>query len=118
MSYFHKGELEKASEAFQQALRNGFSQEQTYNNLGLTLAKMGRYQYALEAFLNAGDKAKAYNNIGVIYLSEGKYAEAIDAFEQALKLSPTHYAKASENLKLAREGLRTRPVTPNEGRLR
>jgi len=105
MSYYHKGEYIKAIEAFLGALRMDSSQRKAYNNLGLALGRLGRYQSALEAFKKGGDDAKAYNNLGVVYMRAGRYQEAITSFEKAIELNPSYYLKASENLKLAKNGL-------------
>ena len=74
-------------------------------DLGLALAKLGRYPEALEAFTQGGDKARAYNNVGVICLADGKYAEAIAFFHKAVALNPSYYAKAHENLQTAQRAL-------------
>ncbi|HXH13865.1 MAG TPA: tetratricopeptide repeat protein [Alphaproteobacteria bacterium] len=105
MSYYLKGDYEGAVQAFMEALRTAPAQNRIHNNLGLALAKLGRYDAALEAFKNAGDDAKAYNNLGMIYLGEKRYQEAIAAFEKAVQLSPSYYAKANENLKVAKQAL-------------
>src|SRR5205823_12395896 len=85
--------------------QKGYAQERVYNNLGLTLTKLGRYEEALEAFTQGGDKAKAYNNVGVVYFADGKYPEAIAFFRKALALNPSYYAKANENLQAAQKAL-------------
>jgi tetratricopeptide (TPR) repeat protein len=105
VSYLYKSDYELAVQAFMQALKSESSQRKVYNNLGAALAKLGRYDEALEAFKNGGDEAKAYNNLGVVYLGEKRYQEAIASFEKAVQLSPSHYLKASENLKTARQAL-------------
>jgi Flp pilus assembly protein TadD len=105
MSYYFKGDYAEAVEAFTEALKTAPAQNKIYNNLGLVLAKLGRDREALEAFKNGGDAAKAYNNLGVIYLGEKRYQEAIAAFENAVQLNPGYYAKATENLKSARQAL-------------
>jgi tetratricopeptide (TPR) repeat protein len=73
--------------------------ERVYNNLGLVLAKTGRYDAALDAFMKGSDRAKAYNNLGCVYLSQGDYRKAAQAFNKAIESSPTFYTTAHENLK-------------------
>jgi Tfp pilus assembly protein PilF len=99
--------------AFEKALNMGYSGEKVYNNLGLSLAKLGRYQEALIAFTKGSDKAKAANNLGVISLTEGKYKEAAVAFQEAMQLSPQYYTKASENFRLAQQPLATSQRSPD-----
>ena len=57
MSYSLAGKYEQAIEAFNRALETDRSQR-TYNNLGLVLFKLGRYQEAFEAFKKAGTEAE------------------------------------------------------------
>ncbi|SKA90631.1 Sporulation related domain-containing protein [Paucidesulfovibrio gracilis DSM 16080] len=100
------GEHETALHAFRKALLAGAPKQQTYNNLGLVLARMGHHDQALEAFRYAGDEAGAYNNLGYVLLLQGEFREAVHCFRKALEQSPTHYAKAFENLKQARMAMR------------
>ena len=105
VSYSLSGEHEKALDAFHQALRYGAKSEKVNNNIGLVLCKLGRYVDALNAFQRSGDEARAYNNIGCFHLYRGDYQKAIACFEKAVKLRPTYYAQASENLKAAEMAL-------------
>jgi tetratricopeptide (TPR) repeat protein len=100
---------EEAIEAFTEALRHTTAYPKIYNNLGLVLSKIGRYQSALQAFSGGGDEAQAYNNLGCVYLQKGERAKAIRAFEKAIEGRPTFYIKASENLKRARMNHRYEP---------
>jgi Flp pilus assembly protein TadD len=109
MSYFFKGDYEQAVQAFRESLERTPNQTKVYNNLGLALAKLGRYEEALKAFKQAGDEAKAYNNLGVLYVGQKQYQEAIAAFEKAIQLSPAYFTKAAENLKIARQALAEAP---------
>jgi tetratricopeptide (TPR) repeat protein len=96
------GNHQAAVDAFRKALELNFREPRVFNNLGLALAGMGRYDEAMDAFRKGGGDAQAYNNMGCIYLDGGKYPEAIKCFERAIALEPGFYAKASENLKKAR----------------
>lgn len=91
-----------AADMFRKALEQGGSSRRTYNNLGLALARMGKYEQALEAFRYGGDEATAHNNLGYVLLMDGRSREAVNHFEQAVELSPTFYEKAFANLKRAR----------------
>ena len=82
-----------------QALENDGHKEKIYNNLGIVLAKSGRYPAALDAFMKASDSAKAYNNLGCMYMADGRYQKATEALEKAISLSPKFYTLANENLK-------------------
>lgn len=105
LSHYLKGEYEKAAKAFMEALKTEASNRKIHNNLALALGRLGRHEEALEAFKRGGDEAAAYNNIGSIYLVQGKYQEAIKAFEKAIKIKPSFYVKANENLRRAKAAL-------------
>ena len=108
ISYYLNGEYENAANTLSNAVKvkspkNGIY----YNNLGLALCKLGKYDEALDAFRRSGDEAAAYNNIGYILMNEGKYDEAIKVFEKALEENSTFFTKANENLLNARAALDT-----------
>ena len=104
------GDYEKAVQSFREALKHTSSSPKIYNNLGLVLAKLGRYDSAFEAFSKGGDEAQAYNNLGCMYLQAGQRNMAIHAFEKAVETRPTYYMKAGENLKRTRMNRRAEPL--------
>jgi tetratricopeptide (TPR) repeat protein len=107
MSYFYKGSYDQAITAFGNALALSDPQEQKkiYNNVGMTLVKLKRYDQAFEAFKRGSSEAVAHNNMGIVFLQQGKPKEAIASFEKAIESNPSYYAKASENLKMAKMAL-------------
>lgn len=105
MSHYSKGEYQKAEETLNTAVQQEPSTK-CWNNLGLVLGKLGKYDQAFEAFKNGSDEAGAYNNIGMIYMSEGKYKDALQAFQKAFALKPQYYSKAQENIKKAEAALK------------
>jgi tetratricopeptide (TPR) repeat protein len=102
VSYTLLGKYKEAIQAFHMALRKGYREKKVYNNLGLSLGRMRKYDEALNAFKKAGDRAMALNNLGFIYLNHAKYEKAIECFEKSIETSPSFYAKARENLKIAK----------------
>jgi tetratricopeptide (TPR) repeat protein len=106
-----------AVRAFAKALRLGAPLRRTSNNMGLALARMGRYPEALEAFRSAEGDAGAYNNLGYVHLMQERYDDAIACFETAIRLEPGYYERASENLRrarLARSFAQSAPHAPTE----
>jgi tetratricopeptide (TPR) repeat protein len=93
------GQYEESINAFKKALSAKGPKEKVYNNLGLVLAKSGRYEAALDAFMRGSDSAQAYNNLGCAYLAQGEYQKAAQSFNKAIEMSPKFYTKANENLK-------------------
>lgn len=102
VTYYLKGDYLPAIDAFLRAIEiDPGDNTRTFNNLGLVLAKIGRYDEAIRAFKKGKGEAAAYNNIGFIYLTEGKYAEATEALEKAIRINPQYYVKAHENMERA-----------------
>jgi cell division septation protein DedD len=99
------GDHEAAVAAFRKALVCGPASRKIYNNLGLTLAKMGRYDEAWEAFALGGGEAEAHNNLGCVLLYRGEHEKARRSFEKALEASPTFYPRAVNNLEWAQRSL-------------
>ncbi|MEA1867387.1 MAG: tetratricopeptide repeat protein [Thermodesulfobacteriota bacterium] len=107
MSYYLNGEYKKSAETLLKAIEAGSDPKnaKVYNNLGLVLGKLDRYEEALEAFKKAGDRPAAYNNLGYCYFLQGKYEEAIAVFEKAIDIKPSFYPSANKNLKMAKKAL-------------
>jgi Flp pilus assembly protein TadD len=107
MSYYLNREYKKSAETLLKAIEAGsdLKNAKVYNNLGLVLGKLDRYEEALEAFKKAGDRPAAYNNLGYCYFLQGKYEKAIAAFEKAIEIKPSFYPSANENLKMAKKAM-------------
>jgi tetratricopeptide (TPR) repeat protein len=96
------GQYQRAVKAFNKAIESRYTTSKVYNNLGLALSNLKRYNQALEAFRKGGTEAQAYNNLGCVYLNQGKFEQASDYFEKAIRIDPKFYDIASENLRKAR----------------
>jgi Flp pilus assembly protein TadD len=105
LAHYLLGNYEDAVRSFQRALLTGSAEPKIHNNLGLALAKLNRYQDALESFRRANSEEEAYNNLGVSYLSSGEAGNAIACFKKAIEISPRYYDKANDNLTLAKRAL-------------
>ena len=101
-AYLLKGDYHRAVFGFKKALAHRYTNEKVYNNLGMALANLEKYEEALQAFIKSGSEAQAFNNLGCILLSKGKLDKAIICFEKAIELDPKFYAVAGENLTKAR----------------
>jgi hypothetical protein len=65
-----------------------------YNNRGLALKKLGRFDEAIEDFEKtiALDPSmnKAYNNLGVLYLNAGLFEKSIGYLNKSIAIDPTY----------------------------
>jgi tetratricopeptide (TPR) repeat protein len=75
-----------------------------HNDLGITLAQLGKVQEAIGQYEQAlrikVDYADAHNNLGLALREQGGLQEAIGHYEQALQINPNS-AQAHNNLGLA-----------------
>lgn len=100
---------EDAIEAYRRVVSIDATYAAAWNNLGLLLHRMGRYDEATDAYLAALDQdpqcCEAAYNLGSLHEDRGAIEEAIGDYQKALELSPD-YADAHFNLAgaLARHG--------------
>jgi Flp pilus assembly protein TadD len=97
-SLYMSGDWEGALLHFHKALNASPEFERAWQNIGLLYTRKGQYDNALDAYLHVMDKPQAYNNIGYVCMINQRYDQAEKFFRQAIKLSPTYYIKAHENL--------------------
>ena len=118
MAYYLDQQYENAVTTFQQALQTGGNSKKIANNLGMALTKLEHYDLAFDAYSRGMDPAKAYNNIGVAFLDKGNFAKASRCFEKAIKVQPTFYEKAKENLSVSNRMLHKLPLSQQQTLLR
>jgi Flp pilus assembly protein TadD len=118
MAYYLDKQYENSARTFQQALQAGGNNVKIANNLGLALTKLGHYDLAYDAYTRGMPPAKAYNNLGVAFLEERQYARASRCFEKALKVHPTFYETAKENLSLSNRMLHKLPMIQQQTLIR
>ena len=97
-SYYLSGDLEEATRWFGRAILSSPDYKPAVKNLGLLYARQGWYQEAVETFSKVVDEPQAYNDTGYIAMRNGDYWKASELLAEAIRLSPTYYEKAYENL--------------------
>ena len=101
LAFLHAGQVSKAMEQFEQAVRIKPSDAEAYNNLGIAYLQSQQVAKALEQYEQAvrikPDYAEAHYNLGSALFKSGRLSEAINQFEQALRLKPD-FAEADYNL--------------------
>jgi len=98
-SKFLSGDVEGAIVDLYEAA-NGQGFRNAWANLGMVYAEQGLYDDALSTYQNVMSEAHAHNNIGQIALRNGDISKALHFLNEAIRLSPTYFPEAEENLKL------------------
>jgi tetratricopeptide (TPR) repeat protein len=97
-SYYLATDLQQATQWFDAAIQAQPGFELAVRNLGLLYARQGWYPEAIETFISVVDKAEAYNDVGYIAMRNGDYDDASEMLAEAIRLSPTYYVTAYNNL--------------------
>lgn len=83
-SYLATRDNARALRALQRAALLEARDPAVFNNMGVALGRLGRFDEALEAFRRAGPEHAAWNNFGWVRYERGHYKAAISAYERAL----------------------------------
>jgi Flp pilus assembly protein TadD len=83
-SYLATRDNARALHALQRAALLDARDPAVFNNMGIALGRLDRYDEALEAFLRGGPEHAAWNNMGWVRYEQGQYAAAVSAYERAL----------------------------------
>ncbi len=102
-SYLATRDNARALQALERAALLEARDPAVFNNMGIALGRLGRYDEALEAFLHAGPKYAAWNNLGWVRYEQGHYSAAVSAYERALLV-----ARGEQRLQILRNLLTAR----------
>lgn len=94
--YLGKNYREAALDFYEVATRS--DSPKAWRNLGMVYARQGWYESALKTFLEVIDSPEAHNEIGAIAMENGDTEDALRYLNEAVRLSPTYFASAEENL--------------------
>jgi Flp pilus assembly protein TadD len=97
-SHYLAGNLDQAEQSYQQALILEPGKRVVRVNMGLLHARRGDYPRAVEVMGAAMDKARTHNDIGYVALQNGDMEAAERLFREAIRLSPSYYETAHQNL--------------------
>ncbi len=93
---YEKGDYSQAETLYRAALESDPENAKVYFNLGNALAKQGKVEEAIQAYMEfrslaetPEDKAKAEYNIGSMMAEGEKWKPAAQHFKNSLKLNPT-----------------------------
>lgn len=97
-SFYMEDKLEKAQGYFLWAIKSDNNFHKAFFNYALTLARQKKYVEALSIFSKVMSDSEANNNIGFVAMKNRDYKKAEFYLNQAIKLAPTFYKKAHQNL--------------------
>ncbi|MCA9298383.1 MAG: tetratricopeptide repeat protein [Phycisphaerales bacterium] len=89
---FDDGDIERAIQGYQEAVRLWGDNGQAWNNLGLAHMEVQDFRLALDAFKRAAERMptdpRPYENMGLLWHRRYYYADAIQAYSKALERDP------------------------------
>jgi len=98
-SKFLAGDFDGATLDFYEAANNQEFQL-AWANLGRLYAKQGSYKDAITTYKHVMSAAHAFNNTGHAAIENGDFTQAERFLHEAIRLSPTYFPAAEENLSL------------------
>ncbi|MEJ2138180.1 MAG: tetratricopeptide repeat protein [Gammaproteobacteria bacterium] len=105
-SYYLAGDLQEASRWFGRAILAQPNYAPAVKNLALLYARQGWYEEAVKTFAKVVTPAQANNDVGYIAMRNSDYEEASEMLTAAIRLSPTYYEKAHENLDALKKAIK------------
>jgi tetratricopeptide (TPR) repeat protein len=99
VAYRLKGDLDRAIQDYNQAIKLNGKFAMAYNNRGVAYDRKGEFEHAIQDYEQAiklKPSPEAYFNRGNAYLAKAQYDHAIDDFNQAIKLK-ADFAPAYDN---------------------
>jgi Tfp pilus assembly protein PilF len=92
VSYYNRGEYEKAVEAYKRAIEINPDSAEAYYHLGMAYSSLGKYKDAVEAYSRSikirPDYAAAHYNLGHAYSNLNQHDKAIKAFRHSIQHEP------------------------------
>lgn len=106
-SFYLAGNLQEATFWFDEAFQSQRDYEPAIKNLALLYARQGWYDDAVKTYKKVVSEPRAYNDTGYIAYRNGDLLDATELLTEAIRLSPSYYELAYENLELVEEELKS-----------
>lgn len=117
-SNYLAGNLDQAGDYYMKALALSPDYPPAKANVALLYARRRDYEKALELMLKIAEPARAHNDVGFVALQNRDFDMAESLLIEAIRLSPSYYRTAHENLARVKEARSGRPaaapVSPTE----
>ncbi|MGH8543944.1 MAG: tetratricopeptide repeat protein [Gammaproteobacteria bacterium] len=97
-SRYLAGDLDGAARDFYAASQYDPEFRRARQNLGLVYARRGWYEDAIDTYTQVLEPAAAYNDVGYVAMLNGDHEAADEYLREAIRLSPTFYETARDNL--------------------
>lgn len=104
-SHYLAGNLTEAEKHFRIAMGADHSYEPAIANLGLVQARRRDYERAVQTLQKVLKEPQAYNDVGYIAYRNDDLEEAAWLLTEAIRISPSYYETARDNLKQVRQAL-------------
>jgi tetratricopeptide (TPR) repeat protein len=104
-SHYLAGNLTDAEKHFRIAMGADKSYKPAVANLGLVQARRRDYESAVRTLEKVLKESQAYNDVGYIAYRNDDLEEAAWLLTEAIRISPTYYETARDNLKQVRQAL-------------
>lgn len=103
-SHYLSGDLARSEQLYRSALGIDPKFKRAVANLGLLYARRGDYEEAVVVLRQVTERRQAYNDTGYLAYQNGDLESAAWLLSEAIRISPSYYATAHENLdKVQRE---------------
>jgi Flp pilus assembly protein TadD len=102
-SNYLAGNLDQAADFYMKALALSPDYLPAKANVALLQARRREYQKALELMLKIAEPPRAHNDVGFVALQNGDFDVAESLLNEAIRLSPSYYKTAHENLQRVKE---------------
>ncbi|NTU58072.1 MAG: tetratricopeptide repeat protein [Chlorobiaceae bacterium] len=93
-AYANNGDLNKAIEAYRQAVMINQDSMQTWLELGLLYGKTGQVEKQVDAYRKAvrinHDYAGAWYKLAIVYRDTDQFSNALEASKQVVRINPSH----------------------------
>jgi len=113
-SHYLAGRWQEAEQIYARALAIDPNHVLATRNLGILYARLERYDEALALLDRVMKPENAYNDIGYVAMLDGRHEQARTFLDEAVRLSPSYYETAYENLRRNEELARSHSALPSE----